>query len=765
MATYLYRIGRWSYTNRFKMIGIWVLVLVGMGVAAATLSGPTSNTFTIPGIPSERAQTKLVEKFPDKVKFTEDISVRYTIKAPDGQNLTDPRYQQAINTLVEQAKKIDDVKNPETIINPFTAPVPATPPSKDLLAFGPINEQATAAQIQVSLNKTTPSDVTERTHQQIDNVAKEARKSGLTVEMTGLALKLPKIEATSELIGVAVAIVVMIVTFGSFVAWGMPLITALIGLTIGVLGITTATGFVDLARETPILATMIGLAVGIDYALFIVSRYRHELRKNSDPAEAAGRAVGTAGSAVVFAGLTVLIALAALSVVKIPFLTAMGLSAAGTVFVAVLVALTLLPAVLGLFGTKAFAGTVPGVNPPDTDRRVEREAQGRLGAAHRFVGRVIKHPGVALVLAVVVLGVIAGPMVNLKLALPDDGFNDPSTTQRKAYDIVSDEFGAGRNGVIAVVADGSKVADPQQRVQAYERLVTEVKALKNVRAVLIAPTDVTANKDTAVITIEPTTGPSSDATHDLVSDIRDQEASFTQATGVTYGVTGQTAIADDVSQRLADSLAPYLAIVVGLAFILLVAVFRSILVPLTAALGFLLSVVATFGATVAVFQEGHLGLTGNPQPIVSFLPIFLIGIVFGLAMDYQVFLVTRMREAYVHGASPTEAVREGFTHGARVVTAAALIMTSVFAAFVLQENTLIKSMGFALAAAVVFDAFLVRMVAIPAALSLMGDKAWWIPTWLDRILPDVDVEGDKLNRYLETRNGAVSQREDDRVQV
>ncbi|GAA1458450.1 MMPL family transporter [Williamsia maris] len=768
MATYLYRIGRWAFTNRFKVIGIWLLILVGMGVAASTLAGPTSSSFSIPGIPSEKAQDALVEKFPEKPKFSEDINLKYVIKAPAGKTLLD--YQPAINTMVASMKSFDGVKSPDTIINPFVPEAFGTPNAPgevtqaaidfqqktfgksaqeartDAAASSPINPDATVAQLGASYNVTEADKVTQKAHDQQTAVADAARQAGLTVEMSGTALPQPAIGATSELIGVGVAIVVLIITFGSFIAWGMPILTALIGLGIGLLAVTAASGFFTLSAETPILATMIGLAVGIDYALFIVSRYRHELLTAKSRADAAGRAVGTAGSAVVFAGLTVIIALSALSIVNIPFLTAMGLAAAVTVLVAVLVALTLLPAVLGLFGSKAFGASISFLNAPDSPKSAKATTP-RVSNGTRFVKQIVARPAIALVLAIVVLGVIAAPMVGLKLALPNDGTGDPSTTQRKAYDLVAEGFGAGQNGPLVVVLDGTNVA-AADRTSTFNKVVNDIKRLPDVKNALISSADINKAGDTAVVSVLPNSGPSSSETQQLVKDLRSAEGGITDEYKVTYGVTGQTAIESDVSDRLSQSLIPYLAIVVGLAFILLMLVFRSVLVPLTAALGFLLSIVATFGATVAIFQNGDLGLMGNPQPIVSFLPIFLIGIVFGLAMDYQVFLVTRMREEYVHGASARDAIVKGFSHSARVVAAAAAIMISVFAAFMLQDNSLIKSMGFALAAAVFFDAFVIRMIVIPAALAVLGDKAWWLPKWLDRILPNVDVEGEKLGEYL-----------------
>ena len=774
MATLLYRIGRWTYTNRLKTIAGWILILVALGVGASMLAKPTTESLSIPGIPSERAQNLMVERFPDKPKFSDDVSVTYVVAAPKGATLTEPRLQGVIDEMVSGLRGLDGVKNPDSIRSPFAVygtrqnPAPAreavigfqektfgaTPEqaAADAQATSPINADATAAQLGASFTAKAAADVTQKAHDQMDAIAATARDAGLTVEMKGTATQGFELGMTSELIGILVGAIILIITFASLVAWGMPILTAIIGVGIGMLGVSIGTGFFDLSQETPILATMIGLAVGIDYALFIVSRFRHELHLTDSRAEAAGRAVGTAGSAVVFAGTTVIIALAALAIVNIPFLTAMGVAAAGTVLVAVLVALTLLPAILGLFGSKAFAGQLRFLNAPD----VTAHDPARVHNGQRWVHRVVSHPRAVTVGIVAVLVALAIPMVGLKLALPNDGTADPTTTQRKAFDLTAQQYGAGYNGPLVLVADGRGVTDTTERIGAFRSVVSDVRSLDGVSTALIGADGLSKGADTAVITVIPSAAPDSDATHHLVEKLRDLEPSVTRTTGITYGVTGQTAIALDVSDRLSSSLLPYLLIVVGLAFLLLVVVFRSILVPLTAALGFLLSVAATFGVTVALFTDGVGGITDNPQPLISFLPIMLVGIVFGLAMDYQVFLVTRMREAYVHGASAVDAVVSGYRHSARVVAAAAAIMISVFAAFMLQDLVFIKVMGFALAAAVFFDAFVVRMTLMPAVLALLGDRAWWLPRWLDRILPRLDIEGESLTDAGQDQNNRNS---------
>jgi RND superfamily putative drug exporter len=514
-------------------------------------------------------------------------------------------------------------------------------------------------------------------------------------------------------------------------------LTAVIGVAIGMLGIQITTGFLDLTSNTADLATMLGLAVGIDYALFILSRYRYELAAGHDGEEAAGRAAGAAGSAVVFAGLTVIIALAALAVVGIPFLAAMGAAAAGTVAVAVVINLSLLPALLGFAGRRVL---------PRAQRKGRDNRPTKIPYGERWARGVIRHRIPALMLSVVAVGVVAIPGLDLKLALPDDSTASPASTQRKAYDQLARGFGAGINGPLLIVVE----AAAGTVTTAGERARKLISGLDGV--VLATGAEPNRAGDTATLTVIPRGGPTSDETKKLVHDLRAQQADFTAATGgATLAVTGRTAVDIDVSEKINDALLPYLSVVVGLAFILLMVVFRSILVPIKATVGFLLSVVASFGALVFIFQQGNLaGALGiaSTGPIVSFIPIFLIGILFGLAMDYEVFLIIRAREHFVHGATPDEAIVSGLRHGARVVTAAALIMISVFAGFILADDIIIKSLGFALAFGVAVDALLVRMTIVPAVLSLLGRSAWWLPRWLDRILPNVDVEGERLAEQL-----------------
>lgn len=718
MATLLYRLGRFAFRRRGLVSLGWVLLLVLFGTGAATLSGPTTGTFTIPGVESIRAFETLEEKMG---MAADNATARVVFTAVDGATVAGDGARTAIERALTEVAGVPHVA---AVSDPF-------------LENG-VSADGRTAYAQVTYDVQT-IELTEDDREALFDAGRSAEGAELQVEFGGDATQGVPEQNAAEVIGILVAAVVLTLTFGSLVAAGLPLLTAVVGVGIGVAAIQIATGFVELSSSTPTLALMLGLAVAIDYALFIVSRYRHELFLGREPEEAAGRAVGTAGSAVVFAGLTVVIALAALSVVGVPFLTAMGLAAAGTVAVAVLIALTLLPAVLGFAGMRILGRRGRA--------RLEQEETAKAPFGERWGRTLVRHRLLAVLVTVGALLAVAVPALDLELGLPDESTAAPDTTQRKAYDQLSESFGPGFNGPLLVLVEGSGA---DGAVAGSQRVQQAVAALDDVE--VVAPARFNEVRDTAVMTVIPGSGPATDATQELVGAIRDLAPELRAEAGVSLGVTGVTAVTLDVADKLNAAMLPYLLVVVGLAFLLLLLVFRSVLVPLKAVLGFLLSVVATFGAVVAIFQWGWLGgLFGveSTGPIISLLPIFLIGVLFGLAMDYEVFLVTRMREEFVHGASPDEAVVGGMRHGTRVVTAAALIMISVFAGFILSGESIIKTMGFALAFGVAVDAFLIRMTLVPAVLSLLGRSAWWLPGWLDRLLPDVDVEGEKLTRELQ----------------
>ncbi|WP_217550908.1 MMPL family transporter [Streptomyces sp. GbtcB6] len=724
MATFLYKLGRLAFRRRHFVALIWValLTLAGVGAASAPAAGNTS--FSIPGTEAQKAFDLLDQRFPGS--SSDGATARMVFKAPAGEKMTDKLNKATVKKTV---KELADGSEVVSVADPYKA----NAVSKDgTVAYSSVKYEVSGTELKDS------------SRDALEAAAQQARDAGLTVDVGGDALQAgAEAGGAGEAIGLAIAAVVLVITLGSLVAAGLPLLTAIIGVGIGVSTITALAKTLDLGDTTSTLALMIGLAVGIDYALFIVSRYRGELAEGRDREEAVGRATGTAGSAVVFAGLTVVIALAGLSVVGVPMLTKMGLAAAGTVVVSVLIALTMIPAMLGYAGRR--------VRAAGEKRRPHAHAtrQDKPGLGARWASFVVRRPAAVLLLGVVGLGAIALPASQLELGLPDDGSQPTSTTQRRAYDLLSEGFGPGFNGPLMIVVDAKDSDAPKA---AATKVADEIKGLKDV--VTVTPAAFNKAGDTATITVIPDSKPSSVQTEDLVHAIRDQGAGVKADTGAQVLVTGTTAMNIDFSQKLNDALVPYLALVVGLAFLLLIAVFRSVLVPLKAALGFLLSVLAALGAVVAVFQWGWLGgLLGVEQtgPIMSMMPIFMVGVVFGLAMDYEVFLVTRMREAYVHGETPGQAVVTGFRHSSRVVAAAAIIMMSVFSGFITSSESMIKMIGFGLAIAVFFDAFIVRMAIVPAVLALLGKRAWWLPKWLDRALPNVDVEGEGL-RALSDKN-------------
>ncbi|AKJ12604.1 membrane protein [Streptomyces incarnatus] len=719
MATLLYRLGRLAFRRRHFVALIWIALLTLAGVGAASAPPAGSTSFSIPGTEAQKAFDLLEQRFPGM--SADGATARVVFKAPGGEKMTDAGNKAAVEKTVKELKSGSEVVS---VADPY--------------AGHAVSRNGTVAYASVKY-KVSGMELKDSSKDALKEAAQHARDAGLTVEVGGDALTATPETGSSEVIGIGIAAVVLVITFGSLLAAGFPLLTALIGVGIGVSTITALASALDLGSTTSTLASMIGLAVGIDYALFIVSRYRAELAEGREREDAAGRAVGTAGSAVVFAGLTVVIALVGLSVVDIPMLTKMGVAAAGTVAVAVLIALTMIPALLGYAGRR--------IKPAGEKSKLlgggrTPRKPGRPNMGTRWASFVVRRPVAVLLLGVLGLGAAAIPAASLELGLPDDGSQPTSTTQRRAYDLLSEGFGPGFNGPLMVVVDAKNSAHPKK---AFTEVGDEIKGLKDV--VTVTPAVPNKAGDTATITVVPKSKPSSKTTEDLVHAIRDKGADITAKTGSKVLVTGTTAMNIDVSQKLNDALLPYLALVVGLAFLLLIVVFRSVLVPLKAALGFLLSVLAALGAVVAVFQWGWLsGLMNVEQtgPVMSMMPIFMVGVVFGLAMDYEVFLVTRMREAFVHGEKPSQAVVTGFRHGARVVTAAAVIMIAVFSGFIGSSEAMVKMIGFGLAVAVFFDAFIVRMAVVPAVLALLGRRAWWLPKWLDRALPNVDVEGEGL---------------------
>ncbi|WP_347056981.1 MMPL family transporter [Blastococcus sp. HT6-30] len=715
MAVLLSRLGAFSHRHRLSVVAVWLVLLVGGSVGALTFAGETSSSFAIPGQESTIALDRIGAEFGPG---GDGATARVVVQAPDGQTLTTPENVVALGELVAGLGQLPGVTS-------ATNPLDPAAPS--------VNAQQTTAYSTVTYDA-APGEVTPAQQEALLDAVADARAGGFTVEAAGEAIQeAPHVGGPSEAIGVVVALLVLAVTYGALAVAGLNLLTALVGVGIGVLGVTVATGFIELSSTTPTLAAMLGLAVGIDYALFIITRYRQEVRSGSDVGTAIATAAGTAGSAVVTAGLTVVIALAGLFVVGIPFLTQMGVAAALTIVVAVLVALTLVPAVLGFLGYRAL---------PRKHRAAAREATagsaapaGGRGFLAGWATTVTRRRVPSLLLAVVALGTIALPFLAMQTTLVQTP--PENSTQARAQELLADGFGAGFNGPITILLEGEGASGAAGRVAAPIGRLDDVA--------LVTPPVPNADDTAALLTVIPRSGPTDPATEQLVADLRDRLAGVE---GVDAYVTGQTAVSVDVAQSLDEALPVYLALVVGLALVLLVLVFRSLLVPLVGVLGFLLTIGASLGATVAVFQWGWLADVVNLDttgPLISLTPILVIGILFGLAMDYQIFLVSRMHEAHSHGTRPLDAIRTGFGQAAPVVVAAALIMFSVFAGFVPAGEATIKSIAFALAAGILFDAFAVRMVLVPAALALLGERAWWLPGWL-RWLPVLDVEGAALEK-------------------
>jgi RND superfamily putative drug exporter len=710
VALLLSRLGGFSARRRWSVVLVWLLVLVAAGAGSVTLAGKTSGTFSSPGQESTTALALIGERFGGGGNTA---TAQVVVRAPAGQELTAPPAAAAVERLVADLGRLPGVAR---ATDPLSPAAPAVNPAR--------TTGYSTVTYRVAQGEVTPAQRTAL----LDAVA-SARSAGLTAEVTGTAVaETPDTGGTGEVVGVLLALGILGLTYGSLVAAGMNLLTAAVGVGIGILGVTIATGFLSLSSTTPALASMLGLAVGIDYALFIVTRYRQELRRGLDVPTAVATAVGTAGSAVVTAGTTVVIALLGLFVAGIPFLTQMGVAAAGTVVVAVLVALTLVPAVLALLGLRALPrrqrAAVAAGPVPTRDR----------GFVRGWAGGVTRRRVPALLLAVAGLAVVAIPVSSLQTTLAQTPA--AGSTEQKAQQLLAEGFGPGVNGPITVLFDGAGAP----RTAAAAR--AGIAGLPDVAAVTAPVPD--RDGTAALLTVVPRSGPTSTATEQLVADLRDRLA---DDGGARAYVTGQTAVSVDVAASLNHALPIYLALVVGLAFVLLVLVFRSLLVPLVGVLGFLLTIGAALGATVAVFQWGWLaGVLGvhSTGPLISLTPILVIGILFGLAMDYQVFLVSRMHEAHSTGRPPLDAVRTGFRQAAPVVVAAALIMFSVFASFALGSGEpTITSIAFALAVGIAADAFVVRMVLVPAALALLGGRAWWLPRWL-RWLPVLDVEGAAL---------------------
>ncbi|MEO7349625.1 MAG: MMPL family transporter [Terrimesophilobacter sp.] len=733
MATLLYRLGHFSFHRPLRVIGVWLVLLVAVLGGGIALGGHGQESFEIPGTESQQALDRLDAVFPEVAGANAEV----VFVAPEGHNITDAKYASAIENVATAIRAVPGINSATT---PF-----------DEYAGKQLSDDSTMAITRVQFDGAS-TDVTDAMLAKLTATASIAEEAGLRVEFGGHVFQETSFGITpTEIFGVVFAGIVLLVTFGSLLAAGMPLLSALIGVGIVIGGITAASAFTTISSSAPLLALMIGLAVGIDYTLFILSRHRNQLAAGEDVEESAAKAVGTAGSAVVFAGVTVIIALLGLLVVGIPFLSVMGIGAAFAVLIAIGVATTLLPALLGLAGER--------LRPKPSSRTAKRalaaSTGGKPSMGLRWVKGVLRHPILASVSVIGVLGVLAIPAFSLQLSLPDGASEPAASTQRQAYDLVSEGFGAGYNGPLIIAVD---ITQTTNILSDLEGIAGQLRNLKGVQWVSGGLPD--KGLDTAIIQVVPSSAPDALETKQLVQSIRDLAPSLDKQYGTPIWVTGMTAVGIDISSRLSAALVPFGLIVVGMSIVLLMMVFRSVLVPIKAALGFLLSVVAAFGVTVAVFQWGWLGELVQLEragPILSFMPILLMAVLFGLAMDYEVFLVSGMREEFVRATrgersnraeAARNAIPRGFASAARVVTAAALIMFFVFFAFVPEGAGMIKPIALGLATGIAFDAFLVRMTLGPALMALMGRAAWWIPAWLDKLLPNVDIEGESLREHI-----------------
>ncbi|MFE1434016.1 MMPL family transporter [Streptomyces griseoaurantiacus] len=730
MATLLYRLGALGARRWRTMLVGWLVALgalIGLGLSAA---GDFQDSGSIPGSPAQTALARMDRHFPSP----DAQSARIVFQAPAGHRLTEPGLRKALASTLAATRDVGGVRG-----------------VGDPAENGTLSEDARTAVAEVTFTTKAEDDVPASTLDAVRAAGDPAERAGLRTVYGGDAYA----ESTApvgptELIGMGVALVILMITFGSLVAAGLPLLTAALGVVGTMAAMMGAASVLGVSDNAPTLAMMLGLAVGIDYALFIVHRHRAQLATGMPVVESVARANATAGSAVVFAGATVIIALAGLSVAGVPMLTSMGLASAGAVASAVVLALGLLPAVLGMAGrgltprpgTRAGRFALPGLRGRG---RRGTASGGRTPLGTRWTQAVMRRPVRSLIIGAVALLALALPALRLELAVTDEG-NAPATSSgRQAYDVIGDAFGPGANGPLVVLVEDE---DPKAVVSAAEAVEDRLRTVEGIADV--SGIDVAKDTTAARIRIIPETGPRTAETSALVSRLRTDLRPLGTSTGTYVAVTGMTAVSIDVSDKLGGALVPFGIVVVGFSLLLLMVAFRSLAIPVKATVGFLLSLGAAFGATVAVFQwgwlAGPLGVDGT-GPVAAFMPIIVMAVLFGLAMDYEVFLVSAMREDYVRHRDARAAVLAGARDAARVVTAAALIMVSVFLSFLFSHDADTMAIAFALAFGVLVDAFVVRMTLVPAVMALLGDRAWWLPRRLDRVLPRLDVEGESLGAH------------------
>ncbi len=713
MAKILYNLGKWAGLNSKKVIILVLLLLVGLVGAVGGTGISFKDDLTIPGTESEKAMKMLEEEFPSGDKAGQAYLV---MKAPKNETLDSEENNKVISDALQEIKKDKAV----TAV--------ATP--AELQNINPDKQIGYA----VITYDTAAEDVSDKSKEHVEDSLHITRDAGIQTELGGSVEFDVTKGGGSETMGIIAAYVVLAITFVSLLVAGMPIITAALGLGMGLGLVLIGTNFFDIPSISLTLSAMLGLAVGIDYALFIISRFRLEMEKENSVIESIGVANGTAGSAVIFAGMTVMIGLIGLTVLNIPFIGVMGITSAVVVLFTVIISIVVVPAILGLFGEK--------MGPSRKNKLlnlINRTNKKKDASKNKWGSFVTKKPLATTVIGVGILVMMTIPFFHMELGLPTKGDKTLDKTERKGYDLLAEGYGEGFHATLVVVAEPK--GNAQESSEKINEVVKQIGALDNVKSV--SPAMPNPSGELFLISVSPDTGPNASKTKDLVHDIRD----LSENEELELMVTGSTAINIDISEKIMDKLPIFATLIIALAYVLLMVVFRSLLIPLKAVLGFVLSMGAAFGLTVYVVQDGNLqdlfGLPG-PTAILFLLPILSLGILFGLAMDYEVFLVSKMREEYTHTGNARKAVLAGMRENGAVVTAAGLIMASVFAGFILAHDPIIKQMGIVLTFGVLFDAFIVRMTLVPAVMTLLGKSAWYLPKWLDKLLPNIDIEGESL---------------------
>ncbi len=711
----LRQITAWSFRHRVIVVVGWIVALVAFNIAAMMFGGQTRQDYLAPGTESTAAAELLSQRFPAQSGDT------ITVVIDDARGVESPQVRSVIEPLLAAYSQIPHVTGVTTPWQPEGA-AQVSPDGTIGFAVVQLDVPGSGFPVESGTAMIAAADT--------------ANDAGVHIELGGQAISAAEAGSLgSEIPGLLVAAVILFVAFGSLVAMGLPLATALVGVGIGMAGGTLIARFVSVPDWASSVAMMIGLGVGIDYALLIITRYRSELAGGSEPRTAAATAMATAGRSVVFAGVTVVISLLGMLTMNQPYVAGVAYSAVFTVAAVLAATLTLLPALIGFAGRKIDRLGLPGRRKA----RASADASTTKGFWFRWSRAVQRRPIVAAIAALAVLFILILPVFGLKLGFPDAGNDAENTTTRQAYDLITDGFGSGANGTFVLVADRGDA----ESIRVLDGLTNDLRDTPGVASV--SPVVPNSDGTAAVITLVPEGSPQDDSTNDLLATLRDSVVpAATAGSDVTVSIGGLTAANADQTESIAGRLPIFIGAVIGLSFLLLLAVFRSVPVAIKAAVLNLLSIIAAYGVVSYAAQGGWFGsLFGitTPTPIPAFIPMMMFAILFGLSMDYEVFLLSRIREEYLRSKDTSLAVADGIASTAKVITAAALIMTVVFGAFVFDSQVFLKIIGIGMAAAVIIDATVVRLLLVPSVMQLLGDRAWWMPQWLDRAIPKLDIEG------------------------